>query len=414
MYQKPKGTRDLFDKELRRLQAMNDAARDFFTQNGYEEIRTPSFEFAVLFDRSIGVTTDIVEHEIYKFEVNKKTYALRPEGTASVLRAFIENKLTLPARFLYICSMYRRERPQKGRYREFQQIGIELLGENKPFFDAEIIDQGKRYLALIGAKDFTIEINSIGCPDCRGKYREKLRSFLQNHMTDLCNDCQRRFERNFLRIFDCKKETCQRVYDEAPKITDNLCHECAEHYHKVKEYLNQFGIDYTENKKLVRGLDYYTRTVFEFKHGGLGAQDTIIAGGRYDLLMRELGGPDTPCTGWAMGPERLLLTMSEDLPLLDQKETFYIAGMGERYITKIVRLRDQIQGKGHICLLGDPGETIKTQVKRANKCNATYTVIYGEDEERNGYYTVKNMQSGEQQKVMVKEFDTFLAQVKGE
>jgi histidyl-tRNA synthetase len=413
MYQKPKGTRDLFGQELRRLEAMNASARDFFGRNGYEEMKTPSFEFAALFDRSIGATTDIVEHEIYKFEVNKKEYALRPEGTASVLRAFIENKITLPARFLYIGSMYRRERPQKGRYREFEQIGIELLGESKPFFDAEIIDQGKRYLDLIGARDYLIELNSIGCPDCRDRYREKLKDVLQPRLGDLCDDCRRRFEKNFLRIFDCKKETCQGVYDEAPKITDNLCTDCTEHYAKVKEYLGKFRIQYTENKKLVRGLDYYTRTVFEFKYGGLGAQDTIIAGGRYDLLMRELGGPDTPCTGWAMGPERLLLTMPEELPVLKKKETFFIVGMGEKYVADIIALRAQIQQKGHICLVGDPGETIKTQLKKANKSGATHTVIYGEDEEKNGYYTVKNMQSGEQQKIAVNDFGSFVDKAKG-
>lgn len=413
MYQKPKGTRDLLGKELRRLEAMNAAARDFFGRNGYEEIRTPSFEFAALFDRSIGATTDIVEHEIYKFEVNKKLYALRPEGTASVLRAFIENKIKLPVRFLYICTMYRRERPQKGRYREFEQIGIELLGESKPFFDAEIIDQAKRYLDLIGASEYAIEINSIGCPKCRGKYRETLKKVLQPNLSKLCADCCRRFERNFLRIFDCKKQTCQDVYDGVPKITDNLCADCAEHYAKVKEYLRTLGIGYTENKKLVRGLDYYTRTVFEFKYGGLGAQDTIIAGGRYDLLMKELGGPDTPCTGWAMGPERLLITMPEELPVLGDKEIYFIAGMGERFTGDVIALRNQVQNHGHICLVGDPDESIRTQIKKANRSGATHSIIYGEDEEKEGYYTVKNMQSGEQRKIPKSEFDSFISKTGG-
>jgi histidyl-tRNA synthetase len=392
---------------------MNSAARNFFAQNGYKEIRTPSFEFAALFDRSIWATTDIVEHEIYKFEVNKKLSALSPEGTASVLRAFIENRITLPARFLYICSMYRRERPQKGRYREFEQIGIELLGESKPFFDAEIIDHARRYLDLIGARDYTIELNSIGCPDCRGEYREKLREELKPDISKLCDDCRRRFEKNFLRIFDCKKEACQAVYDRVPKITDSLCTDCAEHYAKVREYLNKFGISHTENKKLVRGLDYYTRTVFEFKHSGLGAQDTIIAGGRYDLLMKELGGPDTPCTGWAMGPERLLLTMPEDLPGLETKEVFFIAGMGERFVGDIVALRNQIQNGGYVCMAGDPGESIKAQVKKANKSGATYTVIYGEDEEEGGYYTVKNMESGEQRKIPKSDLMSFISRTRG-
>ncbi|MCK4940859.1 histidine--tRNA ligase [candidate division WOR-3 bacterium] len=410
-YQRPKGHRDLFGKELKRVEAMNAAARGFFGQHGYEEIKTPTFEFAALFDRSIGETTDIVEHEIYKFEVNKKLYALRPEGTASVLRAFIENKLSLPARFLYIWNMYRRERPQKGRYREFLQIGIELLGESKPFYDAEIIDQGKRYLELIGAKDYYIELNSIGCPECRKAYQEKLKTYLEPQLTHLCADCRRRLERNFLRIFDCKKEGCQAIYDKAPKITDNLCGECSEHYKQVKCYLAIFGIEYTENKKLVRGLDYYTRTVFEFKHGALGAQDTIIAGGRYDLLMRELGGPDTPCTGWAMGPERLLLTMPDEAPKLQPRQVYFVVAMGEKYLQKIISIRDGIQAKGHICMLGNPDDPIKQQIKRANKAAAAYTIIYGEDEEKEGVYAVKDMKTGEQKKIPAEKFNSQIPQL---
>jgi histidyl-tRNA synthetase len=404
MYQKPKGTRDLFGHELKRLEAMNSVARDFFGTHGYEEIRTPTFEFAALFDRSIGETTDIVEHELYKFELNKKLYALRPEGTASVLRAVIENRLPTPARFLYIFSMYRRERPQKGRYREFLQIGIELLGEKAAFYDAEIIEQGKRYLDLIGARDYYIEVNSIGCLKCRTAYREKLKEYLAPQLSGLCDNCRNRLERNFLRIFDCKNEACQRIYDRAPKITDNLCTECAEHYLQLRKYLDEFGVTYRENKKLVRGLDYYTRTVFEFKHGGLGAQDTIIAGGRYDLLMKELGGPDTPCTGWAMGPERFLLTLPDGLPKVDERKIFFVVGMGERFMPEIIQLRKQIQAQGHVCILGDPRDPVKQQMKRANKLNAAYVAIYGEDEEKESVYAVKDMKTGKQKKVPVADF----------
>lgn len=408
-YRKPKGTRDLFGRELQRLEALNEMARDFFRRHGYTEIRTPTFEFADLFDRSIGETTDIVEHEIYKFEIKGKVYALRPEGTASVLRAAIENNLAMPQRLLYIASMYRRERPQKGRYREFQQIGIELLGENRPFYDAEVIELGNRYLHQIGSRDFRIEINSIGCPGCRGEYRQTLEGFLAPHLPDLCEDCKRRFARNFLRIFDCKNERCQHIYDDAPKITDNLCADCRAHYEQVKRYLDDLSVAYMENKKMVRGLDYYTRTVFEMKHGGLGAQDTVIAGGRYDLLVRELGGPDTPCVGWAMGPERLLLTLDEKRPAIKDRRTFYVIVMGEKYVRQMVLLRDQIQESGDICLLGDPAEPIKTQMKKADRVSADYALIFGEDEEREGAYTVKNMGTGKQEKIMAGEFASFLA-----
>jgi len=409
MYQKPKGTRDLYGTELKRLEAMNAAARGFFGQHGYEEIRTPTFELAALFDRSIGQTTDIVEHEIYKFEVNKKQYALRPEGTAAVLRAFIENRMSLPARFLYIYSMYRRERPQKGRYREFLQIGIEVLGEKGPFYDAEIIDQGKRYLDLLGAADYYIELNSIGCPRCRKSYREKLSLHLQPNLRELCNNCRTRFERNFLRIFDCKEQTCQGIYEQAPKITDNLCPDCADHYKGVRTYLSGFDIEYRENKKLVRGLDYYTRTVFEFKHGALGAQDTIIAGGRYDLLMKELSGPDTPCTGWAMGPERFLLTLPDELPRVKKDRIYFVAVMGERLMPEILKLRSQIQNSGHVCIVGNPDDPLKQQMKRADKVHADYTVIFGENEEKEGVYAVKDMKTGKQEKVPVKDFPAVIA-----
>jgi histidyl-tRNA synthetase len=211
-----------------------------------------------------------------------------------------------------------------------------------------------------------------------------------------------------MRIFDCKKAACQKIYDKAPKITDSLCKECLSHYTQVKEYLQRFGIQYIENKKLVRGLDYYTRTVFEFKHGELGAQNTIIAGGRYDLLMRELGGPDTPCTGWAMGPERFLLTLPDELPEIETRRVYFMAGMGERFLDEIIKVRNLIQSKGHVCLLGNPADPIKLQIKRANKANASYTVIYGEDEAKGGFYTVKEMKTGNQEKVPVKVFSSYI------
>ncbi len=407
-YQKPKGTRDLFGKELQRIEAICSAAHFFYELNGYEEIVTPTFEFARLFDRSIGERTDIVEHEMYKFEVNKKVYALRPEGTASVVRAFIENRLSLPARFLYIWPMYRRERPQKGRYREFLQIGIELLGEGEPFYDAEIIDQGKRFLAGLGAKGILIEINSIGCPKCRATYKDTLKQYLEPHFKNLCSNCQRRFKRNFLRIFDCKNEKCQQVYSEAPKITDNLCKDCSDHYSSVKKFLGKFNIEYAENKKMVRGLDYYTRTVFEFKHKSLGAQDTILAGGRYDLLLNELGGNDAPALGWAMGVGRLLLIMPENEPKIEEKKRFFIATIGERFIDEMVRLREVIQQNNFVCLLGNPEASVKHQLKKANQSNVDYSVIYGEDEEKDGVYTVKDMKTGKQDKIAKKDFVWFL------
>ncbi len=411
-FQRPKGTRDIFGIELKRIEAVCSAACRFFGQSGYEEIRTPTFEVAQLFDRSIGERTDIVEHEMYKFEVNKKLYALRPEGTAPILRAFIENRLSLPARFFYIWPMYRREKPQKGRYREFLQIGIELLGEGEPFYDAEIIEHGDRFLHEIGARDFTIEINSIGCPKCRATYKKKLKNYLEPHFGGLCENCQRRFERNFLRIFDCKNTACQEIYTDAPKITDNLCSDCLKHYGSVKTFLSMFGIAYRENKNLVRGLDYYTRTVVEFKHQLLGAQDTILAGGRYDLLMKELGGPDAPCTGWAMGVDRLLIAMPDDLPKIEEKTRFFIATIGKRLINDTIALRDTLRGNNFICIMGNPEETLKRQLKSAHRVKASYAIIYGEDEAKEAICTIRDMTSGKQGKIAIKDFASYLKKVR--
>uniref|UniRef100_A0A7C4XC25 Histidine--tRNA ligase n=1 Tax=candidate division WOR-3 bacterium TaxID=2052148 RepID=A0A7C4XC25_UNCW3 len=398
-YQRPKGTRDIWDLELKRIEAVKQKARAFFGQNGFCEIKTPTFEAIELFTRSIGEHTDIVEKEMYTFEHDKKIYALKPEGTAPVLRAVIENRIKTPARLLYIGQMFRKEKPQKGRYREFLQIGIELLGESEPFFDAEIIDLGNRFLKQIGAKEFSIEINSIGCPKCRMEYKGILTDFLKDKIDNLCPDCQRRFEKNFLRIFDCKNEICEAIYNGAPKITDHLCPECGSHYNKTKEFLKKFDIEYQENKKLVRGLDYYTRTVFEFKLKGLGAQSTVIAGGRYDLLMKELGGDDLPCIGWAMGVERMLLALSEDSLEIKKTDTYFVAVMGEDFFDELVKLRKIITASGKICIVGNPLDSIKNQLKDANHYKADYTIIYGTDEANQGVYTIKDMRSGEQKKI---------------
>jgi len=407
-YQKPKGTRDIIGKDLKRIEAVCSKARLFFEKNGYEEIRTPTFEFAELFTRSIGEYTDIVEKENYTFQISQKVYMLRPEGTASVLRAIIENKIQPPCRFLYIEPMFRRERPQKGRYREFLQIGIELIGEAGPIFDAEMIDLGKNFMELLGAADYLIEINSIGCPQCRTAYKEKLNRYLSPMSGELCSDCKRRISRNFLRIFDCKQENCQRIYDRAPKITDNLCDACARHYEKVKDFLKIFGVQYQENKKMVRGLDYYTRTVFEFKVKTLGAQDTVLAGGRYDLLMKELGGGDAPALGWAMGVDRLLSILPEQKPEIEEHKSFFIATIGETLLSKTVKLKTLIQKNSFIVILGDPEKTIKQQLKKANRLNADYVIIFGEDEAKQKVFTVKDMKSGEQKVVKQEEFSDYL------
>jgi histidyl-tRNA synthetase len=372
------------------------------------EIRTPLFEYADLFIRSIGQHTDIVEKENYTFEVSGRTYMLRPEGTASVLRAVIENRLSLPQRFLYIEPMFRREKPQKGRYREFIQIGIEHLGEMGPVFDADMIAQGKRFLNIIGCRDFTIEVNSIGCPQCRLAYKKLLHDSLKSDSAHLCTNCIRRMERNFLRIFDCKNEACQRIYDSAPKITDHLCEECAAHYSRVKRYLEIMDVTVRENKKMVRGLDYYTRTVFEFKSDTLGAQDTILAGGRYDILMKELGGPDTPALGWAMGVDRMLITLPDDLPEVPPRKMAFLIAMGEEYLPGVLHVRAQITASGYMSMIGNPDEPIKKQMKQANRAQADFVGIYGEKEAADHTLTIKNMADGEQRSVKLDSLEGYL------
>lgn len=408
LYQKPKGTRDIYGKELKRIEAVCNAARSFFVRNGYQEIRTPAFEMADLFIRSIGEHTDIVEKENYTFKAGKRVYMLRPEGTASVLRAIIENRIPLPRRFLYIEPMYRKERPQKGRYREFIQIGIELIGEDDPIYDAEMIEQGKRFLESIGARGFTIEVNSIGCPRCRSLYKKALKDFLRAKTNVLCSHCTVRLNKNFLRIFDCKEQKCQEVYDTAPKITDNLCANCAQHYATVKKLLAKFSVEFTENKKLVRGLDYYTRTVFEFKHQLLGARDTILAGGRYDLLMEELGGVNASALGWAMGVDCVILSLPDEQPPLVQRKRFFVATMGEGLIIETTKLRNIIQENNHVCIMGNAKDSIKRQLKKANRLHMDYTIIYGEDEANAKICNIKDMASGKQEQVALEDFVSFV------
>lgn len=407
-YQRPKGTRDIYGRELERIEIINQTARDFFKKNGFDEIKTPTFESIELFVRSIGEHTDIVEKEMYSFEHDKKLFVLRPEGTAAVLRAVLENRINPPCRFLYIGQMFRKEKPQKGRYREFLQIGIELIGESGPYFDAECINLAKTFLNEIGTENFFIELNSIGCPNCRKEYKMILGNYLGPKMSLLCQDCRRRFEKNFLRIFDCKKQGCQNFYDAAPKITDNLCPDCYQHYDDTKKFLKIMDVHFQENKKLVRGLDYYTRTVFEFKLSGLGAQDTIVAGGRYDLLMKELGGNDTPCIGWAMGVERMLLALPEEKPVIRRDRKIFVAAMGMDFFNDCIKLKKTILSKGLICILGNPLDTIKAQFKQANHYKADYVIIYGEDEAKGNFYTIKDMTTGEQKRISKGKLEEFL------
>ena len=305
-----KGTKDILPADVPMWQMLEKNALEVFSKYGYEEIRTPIFEVTELFARGVGDTTDIVNKEMYTFEKSDRSLTLRPENTAGVVRSFIENgmtRLSAPVKLWYKGPMFRYERPQAGRQRQFHQVGVEMFGVKEPAADAEVILLAVNYLKSLGLNDLEVEINSLGCPECREAYKNKIKAVLKPEFENLCDDCKNRYEKNPLRLLDCKVESCKAIF-EKPEIkaviqSDFICEACAEHYSKLKSYLDELGIKYVENKLLVRGLDYYNRTVFEIKSNNLGSQNAVCGGGRYDSLVRNLGGEDTPAVGWAMGME---------------------------------------------------------------------------------------------------------------
>ena len=323
-----KGTKDILPADVPMWQMLEKNALEVFSKYGYEEIRTPIFEVTELFARGVGDTTDIVNKEMYTFEKSDRSLTLRPENTAGVVRSFIENgmtRLSAPVKLWYKGPMFRYERPQAGRQRQFHQVGVEMFGVKEPAADAEVILLAVNYLKSLGLNDLEVEINSLGCPECREAYKNKIKAVLKPEFENLCDDCKNRYEKNPLRLLDCKVESCKAIF-EKPEIkaviqSDFICEACAEHYSKLKSYLDELGIKYVENKLLVRGLDYYNRTVFEIKSNNLGSQNAVCGGGRYDSLVRNLGGEDTPAVGWAMGMERLISLIP---PLKSKKLDGYI------------------------------------------------------------------------------------------
>jgi histidyl-tRNA synthetase len=398
-----RGFRDLIGDEARRYRFVVDTAREILEKYNFEEIILPSVEYAKLFARSIGEATDIVEKEMFAFtDKGGREVALRPEGTAGVVRAYIENKLYADGTYkklYYEGSMFRHERPQKGRYREFHQIGAEVLGTLNPMADAEVIKISDDILKALKV-DARIEINSLGCKKCRPKYREALLEYLKQHKEELCEDCQRRLERNPLRILDCKVEGCQLIAKNAPKITDYLCEECKTHYESVKKYLNALGVKYEENPYLVRGLDYYSKTVFECVSEELGK--AVIAGGRYDYLVEELGGPPTPALGFAAGVERLMLLVKELPP--KPPLVLVIPFGGEREKEEALRIAQKLRSAE----LSYREGKIKKQFEFANKIGADYTIVVGENEVNSGVYPLKDLRRREEVKLPLEEIVRLL------
>jgi histidyl-tRNA synthetase len=399
-----KGMNDLLPEESVKWQRLEAAARQIFSRYHYREIRTPIVESLDLFARTLGETAMIVEKEMYSFEDRRgKRLALRPEGTASVVRAYIERHLHQSdalVRLYYMGPMYRYERPQKGRYRQFHQIGVEVIGSPSPIVDAEVIHVADALFKELGLEDLELEINSLGCPVCRPDYTVALVDYLREHQDQLCDDCQRRIEKNPLRVLDCKNETCIKVAAEAPSIQDHLCEDCEFHFDAVLEAIGCFGSLYAINHRIVRGLDYYQRTAFEFTSQNLGAQNAVAGGGRYDGLVRLLGGPHVPGVGFAIGVERLAALLEERwMETGSPRPLVYIAAMGDRPIQRGITLAETLR-KHDIAVEGNYEEkSLKSLMRRADKMSADYTVILGSEEVKGNKLVLRNMETQEQEEL---------------
>ena len=395
-----KGTQDTLPSESYKIQFVEQSVLEIAKNYGYKEIRVPVFEHTELFQRGVGDTTDVVQKEMYTFEdKGGRSITLRPEGTAGVVRSYIEHGLfneAQPQKVCYLISCYRYEKPQAGRLREFHQFGCECFGTASPAADAELISLVNDIFAFLDVKNLKIQINSIGCPECRKNYHKALQEYFESKKDDLCGTCLGRLERNPMRILDCKSPVCSDIAKDAPKVTDYLCDECDDHFKKTQQYLDAMNIPYEVNPSIVRGLDYYTKTVFEFVSTEIGAQGTVCGGGRYDGLVEEIGGNHTPALGFAMGMERLLMLMEAqgiEFPAEDKCD-LYIASMGENATLKASQIAADVRGNGMHAQFDIVGRSVKAQMKYANKIGAAYTVVLGDSEIEAGVAKVKNMADG--------------------
>ena len=398
----PKGTKDILPTDSNIWQYMENIAKTIFDKSNYQEIRTPIFEATELFKRGVGSSTDIVNKEMYTFEIHERSLTLRPENTAGVVRAYIEHgmfKLPSPLKLWYKGPMFRYERMQKGRQRQFHQIGVEIFGIKSPSADAEVIQTAIWFLNELNISNLTLEINTLGCQDCRETYKNKIKSVIKPKLAEFCEDCQNRYDKNPLRILDCKNEKCRQLLTN-PEIhevinADYICQDCSDHFSELKKYLKVLNIDYKLNKMLVRGLDYYNRTVFEITSNNLGSQNAVCGGGRYDPLVEMLGGPSTPAVGWAMGMERLISLMK--VPELEKITAFIVSNSTEEAINISTMLRKQ----GISIDFDLSNKNISKQFDKASKSGAKYAVILGEKEITAKQATIKNLSSGTQETVNI-------------
>jgi histidyl-tRNA synthetase len=404
-YQAPRGTSDILPQEQAYWRFIEQKVAEMARLYGYERIDTPTFEETALFARSVGEDTDIVKKEMYTFDDRGGSLlTLRPEGTASVCRAYLEHGMKnrpQPVKLYYIASIFRYERPQAGRYRQHYQFGYEAIGDGDPALDAEVIDLAWRFLASANLGQTTLQLNSIGCQKCRPDYIAALKGYYSSHIQELCPDCKSRLGRNPLRLLDCKKPSCQVIADSAPKSADHLCPECAEHFKQLKRYLGLLALPFVVNHHLVRGLDYYTRTVFEIQPEGGGAQSTLVGGGRYDDLIEELGGKPTPALGFAAGIERIILNLKKQKVAIPTpaKPQVFIAYLGDEAKIGAIKLASTLRGAGIgvIEALGD--KSLKAQLRQANNLDIRYAVIIGEEEVKAGTVILRDMTNAEQKAV---------------
>ena len=409
-----KGTQDTLPNESYKIQYIESAVRETAENFGFHEMRTPVFEHTELFQRGVGETTDVVQKEMYTFEdKGGRSITLRPEGTAGSVRAFLEHGLfneALPQKIYYLTSCYRYEKPQAGRLREFHQFGIECFGAGNASADAEAISLANEVFNYLGINNLSLEINSIGCPECRKEYHKALKEYFDRYKDELCETCLGRLERNPMRILDCKSLVCSKIAAGAPTVLEFLCDDCKSHFESVKKYLDAMDIEYTVNPQIVRGLDYYTRTVFEFVSKEIGAQGTVCGGGRYDGLIAEIGGNPLPACGFGLGLERLLLLMEAQKTEFPEpkKCDLYIASMGENSNLKAASLAKDLRSEGLCVQFDTVGRGLKAQMKYANKIGALYTLVLGDSELETGNIKLKNMGSGKEHEMNLADFaDNF-------
>lgn len=401
----PKGTKDMLPDQAYKWHYIEDSFAEICRKYGFEEIRTPIFEHTELFQRGVGDTTDIVQKEMYNFQdYGKRNITLKPEGTSPVVRAYVEHKMyagVQPSKFYYNIPCFRYEKPQSGRLREFHQFGVETFGTSDMMADAEIISLANDFLCEMGITDIELRINSVGCPECRKDHREALKKFLEPKYDQLCDTCKDRYNRNPMRILDCKSHVCQELVKGAPMMLDYLCDDCRDAFDELKGNLDAMGIEYTVDPGIVRGLDYYTKTAFEFVTSRIGAQGTVCGGGRYDHLVEEIGGPSTPGVGFGLGKERLLMTMEAcgaDIPESPGADVF-IAVMGEDAKKTGLGLMRELRHKGISVQMDIMGRNIKNQFKYANRIKASKTIVIGQDEIESGSLVIKDMETSQQRTI---------------